>query len=189
MLYNASLVCEGGAMMGVYTADCKTGKPVYIKCFAKDKQVIHASRASSSMPFLSPIYNFDGIECLDGGISKSIPIERAISYGNDKIVVVLTKPLGYRKQPVSAFKKHLINRVYGDYPELEKTMLNRYIDYNKDTELVDKLEKDGKIFVFRPESHVVSRHESNYDKLRKGYDVGAADAENRLEELLDYLNQ
>ena len=55
-------------------------------------------------------------------------------------------------------------------------MLNRYIDNNKGAE-----QKDGKIFVFRPESPVVSCHESNYDMLHEGYDIGTADAENRLE--------
>ena len=173
----------------VVATNCETGKPVYIKCSAEDKQVIRASRASASLPFFSKIYDFEGIQCLDGGIAKSIPIERAMSYGNDKIIVVLTKEPEYRKAPISSFRRRLISKTYQGYPELIKTMENRYYDYNTDIELVEQLERDGKAFVFRPARRLVSRHESNYDKLRKGYAVGIADAEKRFDELREYLNR
>lgn len=45
----------------------------------------------------------------------------------------------------------------------------------------------GQLFLFRSERKLVSRHESNYNKLRKGYEVGRQDAENRLGDLLTYL--
>ena len=48
---------------------------------------------------------------------------------------------------------------------------------------------NGELYLFRPPRKLVSRHESNYDRLRAGYDVARRDAEQRLDELLDYLKK
>ena len=48
------------------------------------EQLMKICRASSSMPLISPIVNIDGIPYLDGGLSDSIPIRRAMKYGNKK---------------------------------------------------------------------------------------------------------
>ena len=55
-------------------------------------------RASSSLPFVSPISYVDGIPMLDGGIADSIPVEYTMSQGYEKLVVVLTRNRGYRKK-------------------------------------------------------------------------------------------
>lgn len=36
---------------------------------------------------------------LDGGIADSIPLKKCQALGYDKIIVVLTRPLEYRKKP------------------------------------------------------------------------------------------
>lgn len=54
-------------------------------------------RASSSLPFVSPITYVDGVPMLDGGIVDSIPVEYALNQGFDKLVIVLTRNRGYRK--------------------------------------------------------------------------------------------
>lgn len=173
----------------VVATDCETGEPLYIPCKAKDKQVMRASRASSSMPFLSEIYEFEGHKCLDGGVAKSIPIDRAIGFGNEKIIVILTKPAGYRKTPNGSIAKAAIHQKYRAYPKLQMALNNRYKDYNTDVERVEKMADNGDLYLFRPPRKLVSRHESNYDRLRAGYDVARRDAEQRLNELLDYLKK
>lgn len=50
------------------------------------------------MPFLSEIIEIEGKKYLDGGISDSIPVEKCRELGYDKIIVVLTRPLDYRKK-------------------------------------------------------------------------------------------
>lgn len=171
----------------VVATDCETGEPLYIPCKAEDKQVIRASRASSSLPFLSEIYEFEGHKCLDGGIAKSIPIDRAIGFGNEKLIVILTKPAGYRKVPSSPAVKAAARRKYRSYPRLQAALNSRYLDYNTDIERVEKMADSGELYLFRPPRKLVKRHESNYGRLRAGYDAARQDAEQRLEELLVYL--
>lgn len=173
----------------VVTTDCETGQPLYIPCKAEHEQVMRASRASSSLPFFSEIYDFEGHKCLDGGVSKSIPIDRAIGYGNEKLVAILTKPPGYRKSPNGTFMKNAIRWKYREYPRLQETMNNRHKDYNTDIERVEKMADAGELFLFRPPHKLVNRHESNYNKLRAGYEVARRDAEEHLEELLTYLER
>ena len=58
-------------------------------------------RASGSMPFVSKPVEFGGKKYLDGGISDSIPFRFAESLGCDKLIVILTRDLAYRKKPMS----------------------------------------------------------------------------------------
>ena len=45
-----------------------------------------------------PHVRVDGVPYLDGGLADSVPIQRALTYGNRKIVVILTRNPGYRKR-------------------------------------------------------------------------------------------
>lgn len=109
------------------------------------------------------------------------------SYGNDKTVVILTKPCGYRKKAPGAATRLITKIKYGRYPELVHTMNMRYKMYNREQEEIERLEKEGKIFVFRPGEQLIGRMESDYVKLLGGYYCGISDAENRLDELTEYL--
>lgn len=80
------------------TTNCLTGKAEYFEEKASSERVMDIVRASSSLPFVSPVTYVDGVPMLDGGIADSIPIEYAMSQGYDKLVVVLTRNKGYRKK-------------------------------------------------------------------------------------------
>ena len=70
-----------------------------------------------------------------------------LEMGVDKIIVVLTRPLDYRKShPINI----LINSFYHQYPHFVETLNNRYLNYNASLDLITKLEKEKKIFVLRP---------------------------------------
>ena len=49
-------------------------------------------------PFVFPTIKVDGKPYYDGGIADPIPIRRSIEDGNDKNLIVLTRPEGYRKE-------------------------------------------------------------------------------------------
>ncbi len=55
-------------------------------------------RATSAMPYVSRPVELDGRFYLDGGVSDSIPVHFCKSLGYDKTVLVLTRPLEYRKR-------------------------------------------------------------------------------------------
>ena len=169
------------------TTNCLTGKAEYMDSRDSKEQLMKICRASSSMPLISPIVNIDGIPYLDGGLSDSIPIRRAMKYGNKKMVIVLTKNKGYRKKFVTKAKRKLYESAYKKYPELVKTLIKRPVIYNRTLDKIEQLEEEGKIFVIRPEVAMISRLERNMEKLEEFYRHGHEEMERRYDELTEYL--
>lgn len=169
------------------TTNCMTGKAEYMDDRENKERLMKICRASSSMPLISPIVNIDGVPYLDGGLSDSIPIRRAMRYGNKKMVIVLTKNKGYRKKFVTKAKRRLYMSAYKKYPELVKTLIKRPVMYNRTLEKIEKLEEEGKIFVIRPETMMISRLERNAEKQEEFYRHGYEEMEKRYDELLKYL--
>ena len=157
------------------TTSCITGKACYFEEKKNPKRVIEIVKASSSLPFVCPIAYVDGEPMLDGGISDSIPLERAMSLGYDNNLVILTRNRGYRK-PQKATKVPFF--FYRKYPKIKETISGRNAMYNKQMELVEGMEREGKVQVLRPVKPVeVGRIERNTDKLlalyQEGYDLAA----------------
>lgn len=155
------------------TTNCITGKAEYFEEKTSSERVMDIVRASSSLPFVSPISYVDGIPMLDGGIADSIPVEYTMSQGYEKLVVVLTRNRGYRKK---AGSMPLAKAVYRKYPALQKALSERNAIYNRTMDLIERLEDEGRITVIRPLKPVdVSRMEKDTDKLRalyqEGYDI------------------
>ena len=161
--------------------NCLTGKPVY--CEKSHCEDIYAAiRASASMPLLSPMVQVEGVPCLDGGVSVSIPYQKAIDEGYDKILVVTTREHGYRKSPVPRAAAKLYAQYYRKYPALVRGILTIPRRYNKELVEIDKLEAEGRIFVVRPPKPVeVSRTEKDVEKLQALYDEGAETFRQKLE--------
>ena len=169
--------------------NCITGEAEY-KTEEKDgERLMRLCRASSSMPLLAPIVDIDGTPYLDGGVADSIPIRRAVSKGNDKIVVILTKNAGYRKKLPSKAIARLYRKAYASYPNLVRTALRRSQMYNRTMNELDVLERKGEIFVIRPQTVLVSRLERNHEKLRKFYEHGYRQMEREYENLRKYLDE
>lgn len=167
----------------------ETGSPEYIKvedCI-KDLEVL---RASSALPMASRIINIDGKKYLDGGISDAIPIEKCFELGYDKVIVVLTRDLSYRKKSLSLKTINKVKKKFKKYPKLVDTMINRYDNYNNTIEKIIELEKEGKIFVIRPSSEInINLIERNKDRLQEVYDLGVNDCNKEINKLKKYLKQ
>lgn len=187
--YDYKEIDESGIQCDVVGTDVRSGKPHYFRCTGKNHQVIAAARASSSIPFLSKPYTVDGVPCLDGGVSDSIPIRYADTYGNAKKVVVLTKHKGYRKKRWNPAANEIVKIHYRKYPLFAEALINRYSMYDKQIEEVEKEEREGKIFVFRPETEYVSHYETDHAKLVNCYQHGIEDYKKQRDQLMQYLNQ
>ncbi len=174
----------------VGVTDCETGR---IRFFYKSQMGIEdfftVCKASSSMPLVSKKVCFQGRCYLDGGISDSIPLGRAISDGYEKNVVVLTRNKGYRKKPSKGSMK--IARVeYRRYPHLLEAMENRHRLYNETLDRIEALEEEGKVFVIRPTLAVrVGRMERDKRKLFEFYKEGYRDARRRYSDLKNWLEK
>ena len=168
----------------VTLTNIETGEPEYVKITDAFAQM-EALRATSAMPMVSRVVEIEGKKYLDGGISDSIPLDKAMALGYDKIIVILTRPLDYRKKPSNNW---LFKFFYRNYPKLIERWANRYAEYNQAVEKVIEMEKAGKIFVIRPsESLDISRLEKDLAKVQAMYDLGVKDGQAALSELKDYL--
>lgn len=152
------------------TTDCHTGRACYFEEKQDPARIIDLVKASSSLPFVSPISYVDGRPMLDGGIADSIPLRRAQSLGYDNNIVVLTRNRGYRKStkptPVPPF-------FYRKYPELRRAIKERNGVYNEQISNVEQLEANGDLVVIRPERPIeVDRMERDVAKLLALYEEG-----------------
>ena len=167
--------------------NCLTGMPVYIEDKEDKKRMMAACRALSSLPFVSPMVRVDGIPMLDGGLSDSIPVKRAMIDSFRFNVVVLTKVRGYRK-PEGSEKTYKMARVaYKKYPHLVNALKDRNYAYNKTLDYIEKLEERGKIFVIRPEFDGAGRVERDKEKLTAFYQHGYDYMKEHYDELTAWL--
>ena len=163
------------------TTNCLTGKAEYLEEKSDSKRVMDIVRASSSLPYVTKITYVDGVPMLDGGIADSIPVEYAKSQGYERMVVILTRNKGYRKNEKQLPVPKVI---YRKYPELRKTLASRNAQYNRTMEMIERLEEEGSLTVLRPVHPIkVDRMEKDTDKLRALYQEGYELAESFLASL------
>lgn len=162
----------------------ETGEPEYIKLKDLFAQM-EVLRATSAMPYVSQIVELENGKYLDGGVSDSIPVEKCKEMGYDKIIVILTRPLDYRKKKPKEF---IAKTYYRKYPKFAKTLNNRYKMYNDTVEKIIELENKKEIFVIRPSKTLkIKRIEKDAEKLQEMYDLGLEDGQKVLEDLKKYL--
>ncbi len=164
----------------------ETGKPEYPKIINASVQ-IEELRASGSIPFVSKIVKIGDKKYLDGGMSDSIPIKKMQELDVDKIIVILTRPLDYRKKKTSSLLPKIF---YHNYPKFIECCNNRYKNYNNTLDYLSKLEKQKEIFVIRPSKSLnIGRLEKNVSKLQEVYDIGIKDFKTNLKALKQYLKK
>lgn len=175
---------RSGVPFYAVVTDVSTGEPEYIQIRSVFEQ-IDVLRASGSMPFVSQPVEIGGKKYLDGGIADSIPFQWLSAQGCEKIIVILTRDLEYRKKPMSAG----LVRLYGKkYPRIAAKLLKRHQLYNRTIELLRQWEKEGRAFVIRPSSPIeIGRIEKNPDKLQAVYDLGIKDGTACIPRLKQYI--
>lgn len=169
------------------TVDLSTGELLYHEEFENEEQFYSLLKAANSLPLAARISQIQGRPMLDGGMADAIPIAKALEEGWKKIIVVLTRDASYRKKTHRPLYQKLIAAVYGKYPKFVEMVAARGKKYNDTLELVNKLEKEGRAFVFRPTEMTVSTNESDVKTLMEYYHYGYKNASERYEELMEFL--
>ena len=161
-----------------------TGNPEYIQIHSVFEQM-DTLRASGSMPFVSKPVAIGDKKYLDGGIADSIPFEWLAGQGCDKLIVILTRDMEYRKKLMSP----VLVKLYGrKYPKIAERLLQRHNNYNRAVEELRKWEAGGKAMVIRPSSPIeIGRIEKNPDKLQAVYELGAKDGNANLQKIKDFI--
>lgn len=171
----------------IVTTNCEKAETEYLEK-SNCNDLFKAAQASSSMPLASAMVEINNNHYLDGAVTTSIPVKWALEQGYEKVVVVLTRDKTYRKPILSNKMKKLHKLAYHKYPKLIEKLNTMPERYNKLQEELIDLEKEGKIFIIRPEKEVtVSRLEKDKRKLENLYKEGIAEAEKKLDTLKEYL--
>lgn len=171
----------------IVTTNCEKAETEYLEK-SNCNDLFKAAQASSSMPLASAMVEINNNHYLDGAVITSIPVKWALEQGYEKVVVVLTRDKTYRKPMLSNKMKKLYKLAYHKYPKLIEKLNTMPERYNKLQDEIIDLEKEGKIFIIRPEKEVtVSRLEKDKEKLENLYKEGIAETEKNLDALKEYL--
>ena len=176
-----------GVTMRVGLTNCNTGEAEFKTLDASDKKrFANLLSATSSLPIIAKPKKIDNEWYMDGGISDSIPLQQAFNDGHKRVVVVLTRDAAYRKDPVKFLS--FWKRYYRHYPHLAEAIINRAANYNQTLDMIEKLEKEGSIFVIRPtETLPVSRMENKPKRLEKVYHLGIEHMKSEIDRLQEWI--
>ncbi len=174
----------------IATVTClEDGRNHYFKNDSKD--IYSAVAASASMPYISKPVLIRGKHYLDGGCMDSLPIKYVRNkYRGEKIVVVMTRPLGFRCNTSSKNSIAKVNHaMYKKYPLFVESLNNMDERLNIDFKLVEELAYKNKIFVIAPSEPIdISRLEGDMEKLGGLYKLGYDDAKRRYDALKEFLS-
>ena len=164
--------------------NCLTGEPAYFeKGHCSD--IMLGVRASATMPYISPPVLIDGVPYMDGGCSCSIPYQWAIDQGYEKILVIKTRDLTFRKE---AKTSGAALRLYRKWPAFAQKLAQSSLRYNEECAEVERLHAEGRLFRIAPSRPVtVSRVEKDMEKLGELYHQGQEDCLVLLREMRAYL--
>lgn len=167
------------------TAVHKNGPPETIFLDSKKDDPLVALKATAAIPYLyRGFVHYKKHLFLDGGLLAPIPYQKALSsgYRKEDILVVLTRPKGYRKKEESFWIKNIYEFYYKDpkYKYLVESITNRHEVYNQ---ILDDLEDKykGIDVIYPPTDFEVQRLTRDEKKILSGFEQGISAA-------VSYLN-
>ena len=164
-----------------------TGKAEYFSKEDLGRDDYRGIMATCALPgFCKPI-SFHGNYYYDGGVADSIPVERAIADGCDKVVIIYCRPLGYVKQPESY--RFLYKKMLRKFPNTITAIDNRHLNYRHSVEFAAKLQKEGRAFLFAPSHQVkIGTFTTDPKIMQELYDLGISDYKAQKDALRAFLN-
>lgn len=179
--FNAGVECEFGLTC------CETGRTEFKSEKTEPKRMLDLISASSALPMLFPVAQIGDKHYVDGCVTAPIPFDRAFEKGCDKVVAISTHFPG---ESVTDFRKYraLLNPMFKrKYNNLFRALMVRYKRYQKIFEQMVELEKQGKLFLIRPERDLCDLFETNLDKLNDSYELGVETAKRKMNDLKAFL--
>ncbi len=165
-----------------------TGEPAYFPKEVMERNNYRHIMASCALPAMCRPVVIDGVPYFDGGSVDAVPVRRAMERGCDKIVVILSKPRDFVKKPEG--HRRLYTFLCRKYPAVVEALNRRHIMYRGCQDAMFALEREGKAFLYTLETDLkMSTYTMDADVNQKLYDLGLADAEEKLPALLEFLGR
>lgn len=170
----------------VVATDAETGHAVYFDKKDMRKNDYAEIKASCSLPVMSRPQVVGGREYFDGGVSDSLPIQRAWEKGVRRAVVIFSKPEGFIKQPEG--HRVIYTLALRKYPAIIYRLNHRHEFYNRQITKIRQMRDEGKVLTFSPRADIeVSTYKVDQDVMEELYANGREDAERRVDELKEFL--
>lgn len=158
----------------IVATDAQTGMAEYFDKSDLAQDEYDVLKASCAIPFACRPYYVKGKPYYDGALSDSIPIEKALALGCEKVVLILTRPLHVPRS--SKKDEWFARRIRRRYPTAAKKLCQRAELYNEGIALAKRYEKEGRVIFISPDDTCgVDTLTKDAEKLkqlyRKGYEA------------------
>lgn len=180
-------ICKNPARWLIVSTEAQTGKPYYFEKTDMKQDNYTPLMASCCIPGVNKPVKKDGVLYFDGGLSDPMPIEKALACGCDRLVVILTKPLGELENAKSdALLAKLLPK---KYPKISEQLLHRTEYYNASLRRAMELQKEGKALLIAPQDiaglKTLTRDNSALHRL---YEMGMEDGKQVARWLSSFSN-
>ena len=153
-----------------------TGKPKYFTRGDLHQDDYRVLMASCCIPVACKPIVIDGVPYYDGALGDTIPLDKAFADGCDKVVLILTKPVGIIR--ADGTDRKLARVIRRRYPKAAEQLALRAQHYNEGIQKAQQLAAEGKVLIIAPDDTCgVKTLTRDQEALKKLYTKGLHDAE------------
>jgi len=146
-------------------------------------------RASSTLPILMPPVEIDGDTYVDGALGPNggLPFDQPLREGYRKLLVVLTRPRDFVKDPMPASVGALLRTAYRSFPSVFEGVALRTDRYNAGRRFLFELEERGHPSVPPPETLWTNNPGAGRERLEATYRAGLVQAVREMPAIKAFL--
>lgn len=174
--YDTLLACPDE--IRVVATDAATGRAEYFGNSAFAGRECTALMASCCLPVYCRPVELGGRFYFDGGVADSLPVERMLAEGCERVVALLNRPPGYIKAPEKGGR--LLRALLRRWPETAGALQLRHVHYMRSLGMLEALEREGRAVLIRPGAALPMRTYTRRpralleDVMRQGYEDAEA---------------
>lgn len=146
--YNAFM--RSPSNLTVVATHAETGLPVYLTKDDFPRNDYWPLKASSCMPLVCRAVKRNGSHFFDGGLSDPVPLQKLIQSGCTRIVVILTRPLDFRRK--QGADVHFARLLRLQYPRSANALRYRWKMYNTAIEDLQTAAITRQILILAPDT-------------------------------------
>ena len=156
--------------------NANTGKPKYFTRGDMRQDDYRVLMASCCIPVACKPIEIDGVPYYDGALGDTIPLQKAFADDCDKVVLLLTKPVGTIR--ADGTDRKLARVIRHKYPKAAEQLSLRAQHYNEGIIRAQELAEEGKVLIIAPDDTCgVKTLTRDQEALKKLYEKGLHDAE------------
>ncbi len=142
-------------------------------------------KAACTLPLAGRAVVIEGKKYMDGGITTMIPIEKSLTAGCDRHLVITTKDRDFVRKPNGAATQFMLDRVYHKHKKLLADFRNRTDVYYHEKKIVDNLMAMSQAVLLYPSVKTnVKRTGGTVDEFKVLYQNAYDDCENNRTAIL-----